>query len=287
VPARELLVLYTSSPGTFKTDALARFQRSLKVNRLEEAVTYVPPSSDLAGLKELKVLAERHADDAGAVIMALFDAEDVILGAETKEILRKFETMGADIIFGVDTECAVACEQEWKEGTAVFPHPYSIIGRAPALASALERVDPESTSLLDAIGQLVSHCGTDTCGLDASQEIFINLDRNKLTLEDAKLGMPLEYGDIIDPRLYDPEHDVYPAVVRGNGNSRLLNSIGNYMPMSFSPSEGCLACKAYKQCYAEDDQLPEVLLHLEVPEISPFLEVCFTRGARPRRCVPD
>ncbi len=98
---------------------------------------------------------------------------------------------------------------------------------------------------------------------------------------DSPVRLVFEVNETPDTRVHLGPANSYPALVRGGGNRKLIDMVGRYAPLAWTPEAGCLACADHPtlcvpSASADAEALalvPKILLYVTVPEEAPFLEV--------------
>jgi hypothetical protein len=98
---------------------------------------------------------------------------------------------------------------------------------------------------------------------------------------ESPVRLVFEVNETPDTRVHLGPANSYPVLVRGGGNRKLIDMVGRYAPLAWTPEAGCLACAdqpllCVSSAAGDADSLahvPKVLLYVTVPEEAPFLEV--------------
>jgi hypothetical protein len=86
-------------------------------------------------------------------------------------------------------------------------------------------------------------------GIDHGQNVFQSLVGLQQTeLEEAGLSVEFTFRGENDTRIYSNRTHDMPCVLVGGGNTNVLNQIGNYVPLQWTPSDGCVGCNERKRC---------------------------------------
>lgn len=93
-------------------------------------------------------------------------------------------------------------------------------------------------------------------------------------LKDGDFEVNTTYrGEVGDARVYSYDLQQFPSVVRGGGNNKLLNQIGNYVPLMWTKEKGCVHCNETRLClpHAAEGMFPKVSVNVLVESVAPFL----------------
>jgi hypothetical protein len=150
--------------------------------------------------------------------------------ADPIELLSKFRGQGSSMV--VPDTCVVL-----KEGCV----PFALLGYADAIAKFLA-AHSTATTWSEVIAQAVTDSITTQ---DTQHSIFHDVSTHE-NLYSGELRYHQPFDDVDDLRVLDSVTQSLPAVMHGSGvGSQQLDQIANYMPMQWSDTEGCIACKEH------------------------------------------
>lgn len=92
-------------------------------------------------------------------------------------------------------------------------------------------------------------------------------------IKDGDFTLNFTYnGEVGDTRLHTEDLRQFPCVIRGGGNNKLLNQIGNYLPATWTEAEGCIHCNEARVCLpVGEGAYPQVVVNMLVERTAPFL----------------
>ena len=92
-------------------------------------------------------------------------------------------------------------------------------------------------------------------GVDHGQNLFQTLvGLQAFEMEAADLSVEFTFRGENDTRIYSARTHDFPCVLVGRGNTNLLNQIGNYVPLQWTPDGGCAGCKERRRCLPSQGQ---------------------------------
>ncbi|XP_066297450.1 procollagen-lysine,2-oxoglutarate 5-dioxygenase 1-like isoform X3 [Branchiostoma lanceolatum] len=272
----------TFTVATDETDGFKRFMRSADRYNIQVQVLGMHQEwlggdvqNTIGGGQKVLLLKEalkKYKDEKDLVIM-FSDSYDVIITADKKEILRKFDDFNARVVFGAEGFC-------WPDRTLADLYPEVRLGK-PYLNSG------GFIGYASELYQIVSHTSIQNqhddqlyytriflnpelrekfkMKLDHTSEIFQNMNG-------AGADLTLKFEDD-KTRLRNRVYNTEPCIIHGNGPQKLvLNAIGNYVADSWS-FEGCHSCKENTfslKTYKRDDY-PVVVIGLFIEQPTPFV----------------
>lgn len=276
--------------ATSKTDGYLRFMDSAKQNNLTVEVLglgqewlggnikYNPGGGHKVNL--LKDALLKYKDIENQVIM-FTDSYDVILIGDEKTILDRFHKSNSKVLFSAESFC-------WPDSTLEKSYPDVFVGKRFLNSGGFIGY---ASSLLEIVNQRQIDNSDDdqlyytqiylkeslrkhlNIKLDHKSSLFQNLNgiqANELQLKfDEKSGQAFVFNSIYNTK---------PLVLHGNGPSKVtLNSLGNYLANSWSPTNGCNSCKLNRTSL-DDKKLkdyPTVLIGVFIHHATPFLDEFF------------
>eukprot|EP00053_Salpingoeca_punica_P013683 m.123810 g.123810 ORF g.123810 m.123810 type:complete len:834 (+) comp16265_c1_seq1:67-2568(+) len=279
--AAEFEVFVSMSPNVH-SDNTARLQRSLAVQQIK--FTALPSGSALNSKATKELLAARTP----ATVVMFLNGNDFIFAAEKQEILTKFADAKSKILFSAQRNCDILCDKAWptvaEEPLApLYLDSTAVIGTAGDLTALLEKFGPGDAR--QNLSKLYLEDANSGIKLDTGCAIFQNLkymgddvDDGYISIEMVKVG-----NNKTDPRVFNEVSRTHPAVVRGAGNVKLLDQIGNYVPLAWNIESGCIECKEHNACInvtAPGADVPHIFVDFAVESLSPFLDAVLQNFAK-------
>uniref|UniRef100_A0A7N6FK97 procollagen-lysine 5-dioxygenase n=1 Tax=Anabas testudineus TaxID=64144 RepID=A0A7N6FK97_ANATE len=278
---QKLLVL---TVATEETDGFLRFMQSAKYFNY----TGGDVGRSIGGGQKIRLLKEAMealADQEDLVVLSV-DSYDLIFAGGPEEILRKFQQANHKVVFAAEglvwPDKKLADQYPSVRSGKRYLNSGGIIGYAPYINSIVSQWnlhDNDDDQLfytkiyLDPLQRQ-----TLNMTLDHKCQIFQNLNG-------AVDEVLLKFGtDRV--RVRNTMYDSLPAVVHGNGNTKMyLNYLANYVPNAWSYEHGCSHC--------DDDVLdltqlkveealqccgyPDVMVGVFIEQPTPFLPEFFQR----------
>uniref|UniRef100_A0A7N6FL14 procollagen-lysine 5-dioxygenase n=1 Tax=Anabas testudineus TaxID=64144 RepID=A0A7N6FL14_ANATE len=249
IPKEKLLVL---TVATEETDGFLRFMQSakyfnytVKVLGMGEGWKGGDVGRSIGGGQKIRLLKEAMealADQEDLVVLSV-DSYDLIFAGGPEEILRKFQQANHKVVFAAEglvwPDKKLADQYPSVRSGKRYLNSGGIIGYAPYINSIVSQWnlhDNDDDQLfytkiyLDPLQRQ-----TLNMTLDHKCQIFQNLNG-------AVDEVLLKFGtDRV--RVRNTMYDSLPAVVHGNGNTKMyLNYLANYVPNAWSYEHGCSHC---------------------------------------------
>ncbi|XP_052865938.1 procollagen-lysine,2-oxoglutarate 5-dioxygenase [Anopheles cruzii] len=220
-------------------------------------------------------------DDEDRLIL-FTDSYDVLFLAPWEKILQKFRSFNASIVFGAEGFCwpdeSLKSSYPPLEGRGMrFLNSGLFMGYADKLYKLLKRPvkDKEDDQLYYTKGYLDAELRTELgMKLDHMAALFQNLNGVE---EQVALSLVTTESE---PTLTNTEYNTKPAIVHGNGPSKLtLNNYANYLAGAFVDGV-CKVVEENRQKLDDEAKLPLVTMALFIEKLTPFLEEWFSRIAQ-------
>ncbi|KAI5705962.1 procollagen-lysine,2-oxoglutarate 5-dioxygenase [Diaphorina citri] len=265
-----------------ETDGYKRFIQSAEVNKLQVKTLGLHQPwlggdmSSLGGGYKVNLLKNEldEMDITDDMIILVTDSYDVIIDGGVNDILERFNTFDANIVFGAERLC-------WPDTSLYDKYPAvgsgyrylnsgGFIGYAKDIKELISNrsiKNEEDDQLYYALLFLDETLRTKhKIVLDTLANLFQNLYGS---LEDIKLNFDLD--EFV--HLTNTKYNTNPVIIHGNGKSKIeLNSFGNYLAKSWKTS-GCTRCNLIKHLDSlKPDQFPSVLISVFIDKPTAFLE---------------
>lgn len=283
----ERLVVFTVA--TEETDGYKRFRRTTDAFNLKVEVLGMNQEwkgGDImnypGGGHKVNLFKEglkKYKDEEDTVIL-FSDSYDVLFTTGQEEILRKFKSFNASLVFSAEIYL-------WPDKTVkhLYPpvkqgYPYLcsglFIGYAPYVWKALtykEISDTGDDQLFFTKLFLDKEKREEwPIKLDHLATLFQNLNGAR---EDVKIRFEGR-----NSLLHNIKYNTVPVAIHGNGGSKVqLNGIGNYLVNMWSVDEGCMGCKenTFRITDLPDNKLPKILMAIFINVPTPFLDEFFQK----------
>lgn len=280
VDADKFLVITVASN---ETDGYKRFIQSANVNGLQVKTlgSHQPwlggDMTSVGGGYKINLLKNEldEMDLSDDMIILVTDSYDVVLDGGVNDILERFNTFDANIVFGAELMC-------WPDTSLYDKYPPvgsgyrylnsgGFIGYAKQireLISTRSIKNEEDDQLFYALLYLDESVRSKyKIVLDTLSRLFQNLYG---ATEDVKLNFEAE--DFV--HLTNSKFNTNPVVIHGNGRSKLeLNAFGNYLAKAWTKKTGCTKCNLVNYLDSlKPDQYPSILLSIFIDKPSAFLE---------------
>ncbi|KAK0081805.1 hypothetical protein PV326_007483 [Microctonus aethiopoides] len=275
--------------ATNQTDGFKRYIRSTVVYGFKNNVKVLGMGKPWLGgdmahpgggykINLLKKALQEFKDDTNKIVL-FTDSYDVIFLAPLNEIVKKFKSSNARVIFSAEKYC-------WPDKSLAIEYPNNNFGGEPYLNSGgfigyasdiYEIITSSKISNTDDDQLFFTKIYLNSklrekhqIQLDHNSNIFQNLNG---AIADVELRFK---GN--DSYLHNTLYNTIPLIVHGNGLSKqILNSLGNYLANAWTPDNGCLNCHDNITELAADrpDMYPPILMAIFVTQPTPFLEEFF------------
>ncbi|VDP20791.1 unnamed protein product [Soboliphyme baturini] len=230
-------------------------------------------------IRLLREALQKYRNDENLIVLFI-DSYDVIVNANTDEILKRFYKQEAKVLFSAEGFC-------WPDSTLAAKYPIvkfgkrylnsgAFIGYAPQVYKMITHQpieDGEDDQLFYTMLYLDDHLREELdIKLDGTSEIFQNLNG---AAEDVKIDFSSAGKSL---QLINNAYGTSPIIIHGNGNSKIhLNSFGNYLANWWNAKDGCVACKEYVISLKDknEEEWPTVLLSVFITRVTPFIDFYF------------
>ncbi|XP_063988127.1 procollagen-lysine,2-oxoglutarate 5-dioxygenase [Diachasmimorpha longicaudata] len=272
------------------TDGLKRYLRSAKVQGFKENIKVLGFGQPWKGgnmkslgggykINLLKKALKKFKSDTERIVLVT-DGYDVIFLTSLDDIIRRFKSFNARIVFSAEGFC-------WPDKTLASQYPAITRGEPylnsggfigfisdvyAMLTSSKVRDNDDDQLFYTKIYLDPAFREKHKIKLDHEAEIFQNLNGAV-----AKVELRFKKNEAY---LQNTAYNTVPMIVHGNGHSKLvLNALGNYLARAWSPKEGCLNCYAGITKLPEDQAqtYPPILMALYIDRPTPFLEEFFQK----------
>ncbi|KAI7697685.1 Multifunctional procollagen lysine hydroxylase and glycosyltransferase LH3 [Sarcoptes scabiei] len=286
IKAKDLLLV---TVATQSTDGFQRFNRSVNIYGLKLNVLGLNQpwkGGDVArkpgGGQKIILLREflETIRDQNDLVILFTDSYDVIINGDRKDILKKFHSFDARIVFSAEKYC-------WPDSSLASKYPKSngkrylnsggFIGYANDLYELVNadriRNDDDDQLYYTRLYLDPKYRDQLRIKLDTNSLLFQNLNGE---IQDVELRFT--QAQTIDRKnadafLFNKAFQSDPIIVHGNGASKIpLNSLGNYLAKSWHPAIGCISCDESTFSLESIDvtSWPHVLLALTILKPTPF-----------------
>ncbi|KAM8822969.1 procollagen-lysine,2-oxoglutarate 5-dioxygenase 2 isoform 2-T2 [Spinachia spinachia] len=284
IPEEKLLVL---TVATEETDGFLRFMQSadyfkynVKVLGMGQRWKGGDVGRSIGGGQKVRLLKEAMeglADQEDLVVLSV-DSYDLIFSAGPEEILQKFQQANHKVLFAAEglvwPDKKLADKYPSVRSGKRYLNSGGIIGYAPYINGMVSQwnlhdndddqlfytkiyVDPLQRQTLNVT-------------LDHKCQIFQNLNG-------AVDEVLLKFGTG-SARVRNTVYDTLPAVVHGNGNTKMyLNYLANYVPDTWNHERGCGHCDDGVLDLSKLKEYPVVLVGVFIEQPTPFLPEFFQR----------
>eukprot|EP00045_Choanoeca_perplexa_P014895 m.178196 g.178196 ORF g.178196 m.178196 type:complete len:768 (-) comp16831_c0_seq1:1114-3417(-) len=197
------------------------------------------------------------ATTEGTVVLVVPESSDAVLLADPIEVLSKFRAQDSSMV--VPDACLSPSD------TCA---PFALLGYADAVAKMI-KAHPAMATWDEVIAQALED---KLATPDTQHSIFVDVQTHE-NLYSGKLRYHQPFDDVDDLRVLDGTTQSLPAVMHGTGvGAHQLDQIANYMPMRWSDTEGCIACKE-RDTLADMVDSMHVHVILSIDARSPFFEL--------------
>ncbi|XP_008556514.1 procollagen-lysine,2-oxoglutarate 5-dioxygenase [Microplitis demolitor] len=287
------LNVLTITVASNRTDGFERYLRSARVYEFEDNVTVLGLDKPWKGgnmksvgggykINLLKNALKKFKDDDNKIIL-FTDSYDVIFSSTLEQIVKKFKSLDARILFAAEKFSWPDKSLASKYPKVYHGEPYlnsgGFIGYASDVYAIITNKKIEDTDddqlYYTNVYLNESLRRKHKIKLDHKCEIFQNLFGS---IENIELRFKED-----EAYLQNTLYDTVPLVIHGNGPSKLvLNSLGNYLAKAWNPSEGCLNCwdNTIELSDEEQNTYPPILIAIFIDKATPFLEEFLNKIAR-------
>ncbi|KAK1117502.1 hypothetical protein K0M31_016535 [Melipona bicolor] len=271
--------------ATNETDGYKRFLRSinvyeirhnLRVLGLGEAWLGGNVKTSIGGGYKVNLLKKALKDykDDDQKIIIFTDSYDVIYLNDLAEIINRFKSMNARVLFSAEGNCwpdkSLASKYPPANRGKRFLNSGGFIGYASDIYAILTYApikNKDDDQLFYTLAYLDEKLRErHEIKLDHKSEIFQNLYG---AVADVELKFEGSKASLLNT-VYNTE----PLILHGNGYSKLsLNSLGNYLAHAWSPEEGCIMCweGMIELDTATPKSYPIILIAIFIERPTPFL----------------
>ncbi|XP_066581047.1 procollagen-lysine,2-oxoglutarate 5-dioxygenase [Prorops nasuta] len=268
-----------------ETEGFKRYLRSTDVYGFRENVVVLGMGQPwkggdmrtLGGGYKINLLVDalkKYRDNKEKIVL-FTDSFDVIFLSGLTEIVERFKSTGARVLFSSEPNC-------WPDKSLATKYPqvsrgYRFLNSGLFMGYASEIYGILTLTPIKDTGDdqlFYSKVYVDEelrekfqIKLDHKSEIFQNLYG---TVADVELRFK---GD--EAYLQNTVYNTVPLVLHGNGYSKLvLNSLGNYLARAWNPEEGCLSCwdNTIELDKMKPESFPIILIAVFIEKPTPFLE---------------
>ncbi|XP_012246247.1 procollagen-lysine,2-oxoglutarate 5-dioxygenase [Bombus impatiens] len=221
----------------------------------------------------LKKALENYGDDDQKIVI-FTDSYDVIYLSDLTEIINKFKSMDARVLFSAEGSC-------WPDKSLASKYPSAALGKRFLNSGGFVGYASDVYAIL-------THAPIKNKDDDQLFYTLAYLDeelreRHKIKLDHKSEIFQNLYGAVADVELkfeggkaslLNTVYSTEPLILHGNGYSKLsLNSLGNYLAHAWSPEEGCVMC--WEETIELDRTTPEsypiILIAIFIERPTPFL----------------
>eukprot|EP00041_Stephanoeca_diplocostata_P020760 m.470870 g.470870 ORF g.470870 m.470870 type:complete len:901 (+) comp21656_c3_seq1:249-2951(+) len=312
----KLLVLVRPPPDT-ESDGYKRFIRSCEVNRLQYQVLpeqLVLGSRGLVAVLQKKQednVAILWVEEPHDTIMLAEETEiiqtfqslavsDVNKTKLDRDLNASRTSPYSKILLTGMRICKEFCGGtfEWPEvvdgvkfGTR-FVDPTMMLGHIDSFVELATAVPPPEVAQEDLLAKVIKvtpmqHVLTLYGNNESKKNLELTVDNRNTMLQslhgfandfiDEEFVMKFTYRGKNDTRLFTNFASTFPVAVHGAGNTDLLDHIGDYAPLQWTPSTGCTSCIANAPCTPSESDLaagrvPHLLVVFHIEFASPFLD---------------
>jgi procollagen-lysine,2-oxoglutarate 5-dioxygenase len=225
-----------------------------------------------------KNFMQNYKNDENQVILFV-DSYDVIITSDETEILKRFNEIGAKVLFSSEGFCwpDKSLESQYPKtegGGKAFLNSGGFIGFAPQIYEIV------SSSKIDDLSDDQLFYTKVYLDENLRKKLKIKLDHKSAIFQNLNGAV----GDVEirftsdDAYIQNTAYQTNPLVIHGNGPSKVaLNSLGNYLAKSWHPKSGCNSCNENKLNLEKlkNSELPLVLIGIFITHATPFLSEFF------------
>jgi len=282
------LDLLVVTVATEETDGFIRFKKSvdvlghdLLVLGMNEEWQGGDVRVSVGGAHKINLMKQGLAQykDKDNLVIFFTDSYDVIFAADKEEILTKFVSKNAKLIFSAESTVWPDKSLKNKYPSVKEGYPYlcsgGIIGYASTLWQALNAwqvANTDDDQLYYTLIYLNETLRFDlNMTLDHKADLIQNLNFAQHEVEVTEIE---NYS-----RLRNERFMTLPCVIHGNGPSKVvLNRIGNYVPRGWHSDYGCRHCDK-NLLHLTLDKMPLLQIAIFISTPAPFIKEFFDRIA--------
>jgi len=228
---KDLLVLAT---GTDMTDGLKRFINSCEVYGLQYDIMGLGQpwnggnmSKYPGGGQKLNLLVEKIKNMNDDKIILVTDSYDVVMSANSKEILDKYKKFNKNVVFATESECWPDEDKADRfpkipDKKNLYLNSGGFIGDVKSIKKIIKNVPDYSDDQRWYQEVFLSEIGKNHMALDYNCEIF-------QCLNDAEEEIEVHYSK---SRVYNKKNKTYPCQIHGNGphhRKTYINRLESYL----------------------------------------------------------
>ncbi|XP_043260024.1 procollagen-lysine,2-oxoglutarate 5-dioxygenase isoform X1 [Colletes gigas] len=225
-----------------------------------------------------KALEEYQFDKERIVIFT--DSYDVIFLSGLEEIIGKFKSMDARIVFSAEGSC-------WPDKSLASKYPIATRGKRFLNSGSF-------IGYASDVYAMITYAPIKNA--DDDQLFYTNAYLNKKLREQHQIKLDHKseifhnlYAAVADVELkfegrktslQNTVYNTQPLVLHGNGNSKLsLNSLSNYLAQAWNTEDGCLECweGTIELNKTQPETYPTILVAIFIEQPTPFLEEFLTK----------
>ena len=238
--SEDLLVLAT---GTDMNDGLKRFIKSCKVYGLKHEIMGLGKkwnggnmAKGPGGGQKVNLLKNKIKDMNGEQIVLVTDSYDVIMTANSEEILRKYKKMDSTLVFAAESSCWPDKERaslypKQKNRKNIYLNSGGFIGPVKAIKYILRDIEDYEDDQRYYTNVFFSDFGKNHMKLDYNCEIFqcLNDGENEVSINKSK------------SRIFNRITGTEPCQIDGNGppsRKLFLNKLENYLMKNWTETWG-------------------------------------------------
>uniref|UniRef100_A0A7E4UXT6 procollagen-lysine 5-dioxygenase n=1 Tax=Panagrellus redivivus TaxID=6233 RepID=A0A7E4UXT6_PANRE len=279
--------LYLITVATAETDGFKRLQKTAEAYGHELHVLGLGEKwqggtmEGLGGGQKVRLLRQHFTDnqlDPNTIVMFI-DAYDVLILEDPITILRRFllEFPTAKILFGAEPYC-------WPDSTLAPKYPLVTFGERYLNSGLFMGYITEIERLITIGGDLYDFDDDQLyytkIYLDPKLRAELSIELDSLSrifqnLNGAVGQITIEHEDDGTSKLYNKEFNTHPAIVHGNGPSKIsLNYLENYVAGAYNKLLGCTRCANVKLTETLSSY-PSLTLAVFIGKPIPFVEEFF------------
>lgn len=267
----DLLVLAT---GTDMTDGLKRFIKSCKIYGLKHQIMGLGKkwsggnmAKGPGGGQKINLLRETIKDMNDDKIVLVTDSYDVIMTANSSEILKKYKEMNTTLVFASESSCWPDSDKaskypKIKNRNNIYLNSGGFIGPVKALKYILREIPDYEDDQRYYTNVFFSDFGKNHIKLDYDCKIFqcLNNGENELVINKSK------------SRMFNRITNTEPCQIHGNGppsRKLYLNKLENYLMKNWTETWGYNKKNILNIENVKDD----ISIYLHIEETTPNSEM--------------